>query len=74
MQTEMITQSEFARRMGFSRQQASKAVKAGRLTLVDGLLPWPRAMQEYLNTADIAFEPRSPKLRAWQRKRWAEKQ
>ena len=65
---EYINQSEFARRMGFSRQQASKAVKDGRLTLVDGLLPWPKARDQYIATMDIAMVPRSAKLKKWHEK------
>ncbi len=62
--SEMITQAEFGRRMGFSRQAVHKAIQSGRLTVVDGKLPWPKARKQYLETMDVSAIPRSEGMHA----------
>ena len=43
---ELISQAEFARRMGFSAPNVSIHVSKGNLTLKDGKIPWPEAKEE----------------------------
>ena len=70
---EQVTQAEFARRVGCSRQNISKLVKAGKLTInAAGKLDLVRALAEYdantdpahherlKKTADSAGEPELP--------------
>lgn len=48
----LITQAEYARRRGCSKQAVSKAVKAGRLTLIDGLIDPEIADREWARNTD----------------------
>lgn len=43
---ELISQAEFARRMGFTAPNVSIHVKKGNITLKDGKVPWPEAKNE----------------------------
>ena len=48
----LISQAEYARRRGCSKQAVSKAVKAGRLTLIDGLVDPEIADREWARNTD----------------------
>ncbi len=51
---ELITQSEFARRKGCSRQHVSTLVSQGRITLVDGRIDPALVERELAEHADPA--------------------
>lgn len=48
----LITQAEYARQRGCSKQAVSKAVKAGRLTLIDGKVDPEIADREWARNTD----------------------
>jgi phage terminase Nu1 subunit (DNA packaging protein) len=48
----LITQAEYARQRGCSKQAVSKAVKAGRLTLIDGRIDPEIADREWARNTD----------------------
>lgn len=48
----LITQAEYARRRGCSKQAVSKAVKTGRVTLIDGLIDQEIADREWARNTD----------------------
>lgn len=48
----LITQAEYARRRGCSKQAVSKAVKAGRVTLIDGMIDPEIADREWARNTD----------------------
>lgn len=48
----LITQAEYARRRGCSKQAVSKAVKAGRLTLIDGMIDPEIADRQWARNTD----------------------
>ncbi|MEW6169876.1 MAG: hypothetical protein AB1651_19660 [Pseudomonadota bacterium] len=54
----LITQAEYARRRGCSKQAVSKAVKAGRLTLIDGLVDPELADREWARNTDPVQQER----------------
>lgn len=49
---ELITQAEFARRMGVSQEAVRKAVKKGRITLVRGKVNPARAVDQWAKNTD----------------------
>jgi hypothetical protein len=49
----LVTQAEYARMRGVSRQAISKAVAMGRLTLVDGRVQLSKADQEMYENTDV---------------------
>ena len=43
----LVSQAEWARRHGFSRQYVSKLIASGVIHLVDGRIDWDRANQRH---------------------------
>ena len=65
-ESKLVTQSEYARRIGVTRQAVYAAVVSQRITLVGGLIDPERADREWAENTDPS-KPRGIAARDWMR-------
>ena len=63
---ELVTQAEYARRIGVSRNAVWAAVRTGRIALFEGLIDPERADREWAENTDPS-KPRGIAARDWMR-------
>lgn len=61
MNAELITQAEYARRRGCAKSAVAKAVKTGRIRLVDGLIDPVQADADWLRNSRVRIEAGKPR-------------